>query len=273
MAFLVYTLNVFTIITTPACVQSVYDPSQPTTETRTLHQGEFVLDPRYQVRPSGTTNAVVGQYASDMGRGDRFPPLVAFEVDSEYILVDGWHRHSAGLRAGITEFEFIVHLNGTVQDAFAYSRFEANRNHGLPLTRKEKEIVIHSLCLEPEFCGMSSGELARRLGCSHTTVTKIRKKYGILPDTVVNSRGQVVKSSDSRSQVGCEEPEPEQITAPSPPTSVPVPPREFGGRMMGDIETALRVVRNEGFLPSVPMDQLDTVRDLIEQICKEKNGH
>lgn len=253
-----------------------YDPKRPTTEIRVVTAGGFNVDPRYQVRPEGTTDSVVKEYAQSMSRGDKFPPLVAFEVDDELILVDGWHRYKAGRRAHIYDYEVIVHIGGTLQDAFAYSRFEANRTHGLPLTRKEKEVVIRELCKEPYYSVLSSNELSKLLRCSKNTVQKIRVKYDLLPEMVRSGDGRM-RPSVMNPTCQLDKLVSSGLSA-APPTAEELNLTPEDKHIMTTRESLQSIVRvlstlkNGGYLPYVKEEQLQEIEQQLQFIRNAKNG-
>ena len=41
---------------------------------------------------AGMDEDTVAEYVAAMERGDVFPPLLAVETASEFLLIDGWHR-------------------------------------------------------------------------------------------------------------------------------------------------------------------------------------
>ena len=103
---------------------------------------------------------------------DQLPPVEAFDTERGRLLVDGWHRFSAGKALGLAELAVKVR-KGSYREAVEYAAL-ANVRHGRPLTARERGRVAETLLLlHPE---RSDNAIAKTVGCSHMTVGKIRQR-------------------------------------------------------------------------------------------------
>jgi hypothetical protein len=115
-------------------------------------------------------DVTVGEYAEAMARGDRFPPVVVFQNDGEFILADGFHRVKAGHRAGRKHLPAEIR-QGSRKDALRFA-LGANDEHGLRRTNGDKRRAVE-LALA-EFGNLSDRLLSGMCGVSVTTVGNIR---------------------------------------------------------------------------------------------------
>src|SRR5690554_4451177 len=96
---------------------------------------QIIQDNSTQARRFGLNGSVVYDYAELMKAGHVFPPIVVFSDGTDKVwLADGFHRVAAAKEAGATEIAAEVRA-GTQRDAMLYANGEANRDHGLQLTR------------------------------------------------------------------------------------------------------------------------------------------
>jgi len=68
-----------------------------------LDLNRIKLDPTLQCR-AALDQPTIDEYEQRMKAGDKFPPLVVFEIDKHYFLADGWHRYPAAQKAGLRLF-------------------------------------------------------------------------------------------------------------------------------------------------------------------------
>jgi hypothetical protein len=121
----------------------------------------------------------VAAYADLIREGEvHFPPVVIFYDGSEYLLADGFHRVTAVEQAGENEV-FAEIRHGTREDAIRYA-CGANSTHGLPLTNKDKNQVVHRMLIiedsKPGEQRLSERDIARHCGVSQAFVNKLKQR-------------------------------------------------------------------------------------------------
>ncbi len=153
--------------------------------------------PISQIRRDGGTQPrakisreVIAEYASDMARGDQFPPVTVFQDGKNVWLVDGFHRVAAALKNGDRQISAEVH-KGDKRDAILFS-VGVNADHGWRRTTDDKRISVKHLLAYPDWAKWSDREIGRRCDVDHKTVASIRKSHwGISP--VTNERTYTTK--------------------------------------------------------------------------------
>jgi len=135
---------------------------------------ELVFDPALQCRV-GLDQDTVDEYAEAMAAGEVFPPITAFRVDGQLLVVDGWHRGHAASQAKLTEVEVDVR-DGNRREAML-AAIKANARHGLKRSREDKRRAIVALLQDAEWCAMSSRDLGELAGVSHAAVNNLRKHF------------------------------------------------------------------------------------------------
>ena len=120
-------------------------------------------------------DATVAEYAEAMARGDRFPPVVVFQNDGEFIMADGFHRHKSAQRARFKHLLAEIR-QGSRNDALRFA-LGANHKHGLRRTNGDKRRAVE-LALA-EFGNQSDRLLAEMCGVSVQTVGNIRHQLSI----------------------------------------------------------------------------------------------
>ena len=116
--------------------------------------------------------ATVEEYSESLKGGSKFPPLVVFKVNDEYILVDGYHRHWAAHSAGIKKYYCEVH-EGTMRDAILFAS-GVNATHGLRRTNEDKRRAVERLLVDDEWGKWSDNKIAEICNVSHPFVGKLR---------------------------------------------------------------------------------------------------
>lgn len=122
---------------------------------------------------TGINDAVVAEYAAAVLDGAEFPKMVIFYDGAEHWLADGFHRHAAYLKAGISVIEADVR-QGTQRDAVLFS-VGANSAHGLQRTRDDKRRAVLTLLQDAEWSLWSDREVARRCSVSDFLVRSLRE--------------------------------------------------------------------------------------------------
>ena len=105
-------------------------------EVRELPMDEIVLDPNLNLRDR-LDEWTVERYAD---AGSRMPPVTVFEVEGQWLLADGFHRHAAAAMLGRRSIPAEVR-DGSLSDALDFVS-GVNSFHGLPLTRAERRRAV-----------------------------------------------------------------------------------------------------------------------------------
>jgi hypothetical protein len=126
----------------------------------------------------------ISEYAADMKRGCKFPPLAVFE-DSEGVfwLADGFHRYHAAVQVKLKAIACEVRSGG-LRDAILHSS-GANAAHGIRRTNADKRQAVTKLLKDDEWGKWSDREIARRCNVDHELVGRLREQ--LKPDTGGNA--------------------------------------------------------------------------------------
>ena len=147
------------------------------------------LDAGTQTR-AHVDDSVVADYAEAMVRGDRFPPVVVFQNNGEFIMADGFHRVRAARRARLKHIPAEVRQGGHA-DALRFA-LGANDKHGLRRTNGDKRRAVE-LALA-EFDNQSDRLLADMCGVSQPFVSNMRHQL----ITVISSTPRLGKDGKLR---------------------------------------------------------------------------
>lgn len=88
-----------------------------------------------QYRLQTIDDATVDRYATDMARGDTFPPVIVRQLARRMVIVGGMHRVHAAVRAGRPVDAYVIRCTAARARLLAY---EDNRSHGRPLSPAER---------------------------------------------------------------------------------------------------------------------------------------
>lgn len=102
----------------------------------TVQLASIVTLPEMQPRDKGLNLPTIRRYKQAMKAGEVFPPILLARVNGALVLVDGWHRLEAMLALGEWQAVAEVRDAGSTAEARLWG-YEANRKHGLPLTKAE----------------------------------------------------------------------------------------------------------------------------------------
>jgi ParB-like chromosome segregation protein Spo0J len=151
-------------------------------DIRDVALDDLVLDPNLNLRDR-LDDFTVERYAEAW---DRLPPITVYEVDSRWLIADGFHRHAAAVMLGKRTIPAEIRL-GAFTDALDYVS-SVNLFHGLPLTRTERRRAVEvKLKLHHDW---SDRRTAEELGVSRELVAKIRKQL-IEGAQIPNNPGRV----------------------------------------------------------------------------------
>jgi ParB-like nuclease domain len=127
------------------------------------------LDAGTQTRAT-IDDATVAEYAEAMVRGDRFPPVVVFQNNGEFIMADGFHRLRATRRAKLIYILAEVRP-GCRRDALRFA-LGANHKHGLRRSNSDKRRAV-TMALA-EFGNSSDNFISEMCGVCQSFVSNIR---------------------------------------------------------------------------------------------------
>ncbi len=139
------------------------------TSRKMLHPCAIKLDTSIQCR-AALNNATVAHYSERMKAGDKFPPVIVFDVGGVLLLADGFHRHPAAELAGMELIEAEIH-HGSRSDAVKFA-IQANSAHGLPRSNEDKRRAVQMALTE--FPDLSDHAIAEMCKVSQTLVSKMR---------------------------------------------------------------------------------------------------
>jgi hypothetical protein len=139
---------------------------------------KIIEDPRLQPRAE-FSQQTINDYAIAMQSGDNFPEIDVFEDGKgRYLLVHGFHRFRAALKADLAEIDAEIHT-GDIHDAilFAAKSNCGQDKVGMRRTNADKiravEMVLADENLAKE---MNDQDVANAVGVGLTLVWRIRKK-------------------------------------------------------------------------------------------------
>jgi len=114
----------------------------------------------------------ISEYRAGYRAEENVPPLEVFEVEGELLIVDGFHRYEAAIRAGVATLPVNVVGEGTMGEAIREA-LRKNHRHGVRRTQADKRKAVEmALALND---GMSNRAIKRLCGVSHTFVANVRK--------------------------------------------------------------------------------------------------
>lgn len=139
------------------------------------------------IRLDGDTQAraelnqsTVDLYAEQIQEGDKFPPVTVFFDGSDHWLADGFHRFFAHQKAGKVSIEAEV-INGTLRDAKLHA-YKANGKRGLQLSAADIRRIIKLMLGDDEWSTWSNKAIAAHVGCSDSTVSRVRADAGVVSE-------------------------------------------------------------------------------------------
>src|SRR5208283_2317669 len=115
-------------------------------------------------------DATVAEYAEAMAHGDRFPPVIVFQNNGEFIMADGFHRHKAAHRARLKHLLAEIR-QGSRKDALRFA-LGANHKHGLRRTNGDKRRAVEMALAE--FGNLSDHFISDMCGVSQSLVSNLR---------------------------------------------------------------------------------------------------
>lgn len=170
---------------------------------RTMKLSDIHASKVLQPRGDDIDPEVVKEYVNAIKRGEKFPPMIAFNVTdrkgTKPMLVAGFHRFEAYTEAGVNEVEVDVR-DGTYAEAWL-AGYQSNLSHGVRYTTIQKRRAISTALLL--FAGEAVKSIAERLCVSESTVRSTRNDLiaaGKIkqPEKVIGRDGREVKATRER---------------------------------------------------------------------------
>jgi DNA-binding CsgD family transcriptional regulator len=120
---------------------------------------------------------IIARYAEAMERGEKFQPILVFQEspESDYILVDGFHRYYAHQKIQPDMLIAAKIRTGNIEEA-RWASFEANATHGMPRSDDDKRKAVESAVLHQTGQNLSNYLIAEHVKVSESTVRRIRLK-------------------------------------------------------------------------------------------------
>jgi hypothetical protein len=144
------------------------------TKVKTMDEvriADLVADDRCQARENMNWDAV-GDYRAAYEAGESLPPLEVFGVKGKLIIVDGFHRCEAAIRAGVATLPVNMVGEGAMGDAI-WEALRKNHHHGVQRTQADKRKAVRKALARDD--SASDRAIAKHCGVSHTFVAIMRK--------------------------------------------------------------------------------------------------
>jgi hypothetical protein len=226
---------------------------------------EIRIDGGTQVRKS-LNQDVVNDYAQQMQDGAVFPPVVVFNIGSDLLLADGFHRYFATRQNGMVEIEVEVR-QGTIDDAILYAITSACKR-GLTFNKEDLKEIVGRIIKHPTWRNWSTRKVADVVGRSAMTVSRVRSSLEEAPKLVSYTRKGVQTVMDT-SSIGKAPRAPKKKQEPLEPEN------EIPEELLDEITKLSE--ENERLKDSIAIGQFDgseiekvdiedTIKDLREQI-------
>ena len=132
---------------------------------------DLIADERCQARENMNWDAV-RDYRAAYEAGEPLPPLEVFRVKGKLIIVDGFHRCEAAIRAGVATLPVKLAGEGTMGDAI-WEALRKNHHHGVQRTQADKRKAVRKALAGDD--SLSNRAIAEHCGVSHTFVANMRK--------------------------------------------------------------------------------------------------
>lgn len=160
------------------------------TQTTEINVADIVANKAMMMRQE-ISKKTITKYAKDMEAGADFPPVICFEIDGQYILVDGFHRCGAYQKLGIEKIQADVRL-GTIDEALLVA-VRADAHEGLARSNADKEKAVKALLASGKWSRETDGFIANAAGVSRPYVLKLRKVA--IQDVTVTSSNATNKAT------------------------------------------------------------------------------
>ena len=163
------------------------------TKPELLPIASIVRDPALNSRANGVDEKIAREYASEIGNGAKFPPIVVFKEGSVYRLADGWHRIRAHELAEKTEILCEIR-KGDERDCRLFA-CGANASHGARRTKADRWRAVEMLLKDPAWAVWSDREIAKQAAVDPKFVGPVRAS---LASTVDNPQSGERRGADGK---------------------------------------------------------------------------
>ena len=159
------------------------------TTTEKVRLGDIIIDAAYQIRHKIDTSNI-GKYASDMKRGDKFPPIVVERSTGK--LVCGFTRMEAYKKVFSPDTDVCCIFKDfvSIKDRIFFAAKD-NDKHGQPLGYWDKKNIVSRLV----DVSVSLKDVSERLGWKYSTVKKIAGMTVIVVDY---QKGREIEGKDKK---------------------------------------------------------------------------
>ncbi|MDR3635070.1 MAG: ParB N-terminal domain-containing protein [Isosphaeraceae bacterium] len=238
---------------------------------RDLPLDELVLDPSLNLRDR-LDDFTVERYADSW---ERMPPITVYEVDGQFLVADGFHRHAAAVLLGRRTIRAEV-VEGSMTDALDFVS-SVNLFHGLPLTRAERRRAVEvKMRIHHDW---SDRRMAEELGVSRELVAKTRRNL-IEGKQIPNNPGRIGADGKTYSSAGLPKDQGERLPkgkpiaqqedprdrgqreSDAPPWEEPTPAKGAAGQF--DTGDAKKAALAEPVTPAAP-----TIDELLQLMAKQ----
>ena len=116
---------------------------------------------------------IIAHYCRDIDDGLVLPPIECYFDGRFYWLFKGHHIFESSLRSKLLSVDAILH-NGSLEEA-RWESYKSIYYHDQSKTGKDRRLVIERVLRHPNSSRLSDHQIARHVGCSHTTIGRWRK--------------------------------------------------------------------------------------------------
>jgi hypothetical protein len=151
-------------------------------------------DATLQARVEHLNDIHLGRLKRSMENQDSLAPVVVFkDKDDRLYLADGFHRHHIYSKAG-KAFIPAYQIDGDYRDALEFATM-CNRENCLGRTKEDEKKAVKMLLANEVWSLKADGIIAKHVGLSRDTVSRVRLEYCKandlpVPDSFVDSNGK-----------------------------------------------------------------------------------
>lgn len=136
---------------------------------------DLVMDERCQARDA-LVDDVAQEYAQAYLQNTKLPSIDVFLVDEKPLVIDGWHRVSAALIAGVAFLDARVLGQGDIDEAI-WRSCSQNQSHGLRRSNADKRRAVWVALSSAIGQDQSNRAIAQHVGVHHDLVGELREQW------------------------------------------------------------------------------------------------